>query len=76
MVVQQEYSLTNTQMILRQVTLAFHELSFPSVNVPGQRAGKGNPEPRDAPVQPEEARVVIAHFPLRLGSQMPEKGNR
>ena len=28
------------------------------------------------PLQPEETRVVIAPFPLRLGSQMPEKGNR
>ena len=41
-----------------------------------KEAGKGNPGPHDTPVQPEEARVVIAPFPLRPGSQMPEKGNR
>jgi len=39
-----------------------------------ERAGKGNPEPHDAPVQPDKARVVITPFPLRLDSQMPEKG--
>ena len=35
-------------------------------------------EPRapDAPVQPEEVRELIAPFPLRLGSQIPEKGIR
>ena len=38
-------------------------------------AGKGNPEPHNAPVQPE-VRVVVAPFSLRLDSQMPEKGNR
>ena len=49
--------------MLKQVTLSFHGLSSPSVNAPWQKAGKGNPEPHDAPVQPEEARVVICPFP-------------
>ena len=62
--------------MLKQVTLSFHGLSSPAVNAPRQRAGKGNPEPHNAPVQPEEARAVITPFPLRLGSQIPEKGNR
>ena len=43
---------------------------------PDKEAGKGNPESHDTPVQPEEARVVMAPFSLRLGSQMAEKGNR
>ena len=42
---------------------------------PWQRAGKGNPEPHDTPVQLEEAKAIITPFPLSLGSQMPEKGN-
>ena len=75
-VVRQEYSLTNNQTMLKQVTLSFHGLSSPSVNAPWQRAGKGNTEPHDAPVQPEEIRAVIAPFSLRLGSQMPEKEKR
>ena len=41
-----------------------------------KEAGKGNPGPHDTPVQPEEARVVITPLVLRLGSQMPKKGNR
>ena len=61
--------------MLKQVILSFHGLSSPSVNTPWQTAGK-DPKPHDAPVQPEEARVVIGPFPLKLDSQMPEKGNR
>ena len=41
-----------------------------------QRAGKENPEPHDAPVQPEEAREVIIPFPLTLGSQRPEQSTK
>ena len=62
--------------MLKQAALLFRGLSPPSVNAPWERAGKGNPEPHDAPVQPEEARVGITPLPLRLGSQMPEKGNK
>ena len=33
-VVRQEYSLTNSQTMLKQVTLSFHGLSSPSINAP------------------------------------------
>ena len=50
---------------------------LPVLMHPDREQAKGtNPEPHKASVQPEEARVVITPFPLRLGSQMPEKGNR
>ena len=42
--------------------LITHGLSSPFVNAPRRRAGKGSPEPHDTPVQPEEARAVIALF--------------
>ena len=44
-----EYSLANTQTMLKRVTLSFHGLSSPSVNASWQRAGKGTLEPHDAP---------------------------
>ena len=75
MVVQKEYSVTNTQTMLKQVTFYFMDSHLPLQMHP-ERAGQGKPEPHDAPVQPEEARAVITPFPLRLGSQIPEKGNR
>ena len=48
MIVWQEYSLANTQTVLKQASLSFHGLSSLSVNASWHRAGKGNPEPHDA----------------------------
>ena len=59
--------------MLKQAALSLHGLSSLSVNAPRQGAGKGNPELHYTPVQPEEARAVMASFPLRLGSQVPKK---
>ena len=56
--------------------LSFHGLSSLCINAPGQRPGQGNPEAHNTPVQPGEVRELTAPFPLRVDSQMPEKGNK
>ena len=49
---------------------------LPLLMHPDRDQAKGTQNPTTAPVQPEKARAVIAPFPLRLDSQMPEKENR
>ena len=74
MILQKGYQPVDTRTMLYRSWI-YHAMSFcgvppSSLSIPWQRAGKGNPEPHDPPVQPEEVRGVIATFPLRLGSQM------